>query len=137
MSDERAIINQLERLEIGIRAAEKEIIGMDSNIKMGVINKLVDLEKEIKALESQIKIPEIKITLATSINDLLEESKISVRSGNCLLRANCRTIEDICNMTSDEIANIRNIGAKQHKEIVNLIYENGFELKRGENDGRS
>lgn len=38
---------------------------------------------------------------------------------------------------SDEIANIRNIGAKQHKEIVNLIYENGFELKRGENDGRS
>ena len=29
MSDERAIINQLERLQINIRGAEKEIIGME------------------------------------------------------------------------------------------------------------
>ena len=135
MSDERRIINQLERLQLDIRGAEKEIIGMDSNIKMGVINKLVDLEKEIKALASQINIPEIEITLSTTIHELLEESKISVRSGNCLLRANCNTIEDICNLTSDEILNIRNMGAKQHKEVINLIYSNGFELKRGEENG--
>ena len=46
---------------------------------------------------------------------------LSVRSSNCLKRAQCKTVADILVKTPEEIREIRNLGAKSFNEIVEVV----------------
>lgn len=52
---------------------------------------------------------------------------ISVRSLNCLARANCKTVQDIINKIADgSILKVRNFGLKSYEEVVGLLKNAGF-----------
>jgi DNA-directed RNA polymerase subunit alpha len=62
----------------------------------------------------------------------IEELELSVRSFNCLKRANINTVEELVNKTSDEMMKVRNLGRKSLDEVLAKLKELGLSLR--END---
>ena len=62
----------------------------------------------------------------------IEELELSVRSYNCLRRADIHTVEQLIEKTEDEISKVRNLGKKSLNEIKKRLAEIGLSLKQGE-----
>lgn len=130
MSAEKKIIKELDMVLYALRRAEQNIIGMDVGDKMQTVEKLVALEDAVKDIQTGIVIPPVEITKDTKVSELLDDGLLSIRACNVLMRSGCNTISDICGHTDEEIKNMRNMGAKAYKEVLEFIASNGFEIKR-------
>lgn len=62
----------------------------------------------------------------------IEELELSVRSFNCLKRANINTVEDLVNKTEDDMRKVRNLGNKSLDEITQKLRGYGLELRKTE-----
>lgn len=62
----------------------------------------------------------------------IEELDLSVRSFNCLKRANINTVEDLTNKTEDEMMKVRNLGRKSLDEVIDKLNKLGFSLRSNE-----
>ena len=58
----------------------------------------------------------------------IEELDLSVRSFNCLKRANINTVEDLISKTEDEMMKVRNLGRKSLEEVMNKLEMMGLHL---------
>ena len=58
----------------------------------------------------------------------IEELDLSVRSFNCLKRANINTVEDLISKTEDEMMKVRNLGRKSLEEVINKLAMMGLAL---------
>ncbi len=67
---------------------------------------------------------EIEKALVMSIDEL----ELSVRSYNCLKRANINTVEELCNRTSEDMMKVRNLGRKSLEEVLAKLKELGLSL---------
>ena len=63
----------------------------------------------------------------------IEELDLSVRSFNCLKRANINTVEDLISKTEDEMMKVRNLGRKSLEEVINKLAMMGLSLASDEN----
>ena len=64
----------------------------------------------------------------------IEELDLSVRSFNCLKRANINTVEDLISKTEDEMMKVRNLGRKSLEEVLAKLKELGLELNQSEEE---
>ena len=64
----------------------------------------------------------------------IEELDLSVRSFNCLKRANINTVEDLINKTEDEMMKVRNLGRKSLEEVINKLAMMGLSLADEDNN---
>ena len=64
----------------------------------------------------------------------IEELDLSVRSFNCLKRANIHTVEDLISKTEDEMMKVRNLGRKSLEEVINKLAMMGLHLADEENN---
>lgn len=60
----------------------------------------------------------------------IEELDLSVRSFNCLKRAQINTVEDLINKTEEDMMKVRNLGRKSLDEVVAKLNSLGFDLRR-------
>ena len=58
----------------------------------------------------------------------IEELDLSVRSFNCLKRANINTVEDLVSKTQDEMIKVRNLGRKSLEEVMQKLAALGLSL---------
>ena len=58
----------------------------------------------------------------------IEELDLSVRSFNCLKRANINTVEDLISKTEEEMMKVRNLGRKSLEEVINKLAMMGLSL---------
>ena len=63
----------------------------------------------------------------------IEELDLSVRSFNCLKRANINTVEDLISKTEDEMMKVRNLGRKSLEEVINKLSMMGLSLTDEDN----
>ena len=63
----------------------------------------------------------------------IEELDLSVRSFNCLKRANINTVEDLISKTQDEMIKVRNLGRKSLEEVEHKLAMMGLSLADEEN----
>lgn len=63
----------------------------------------------------------------------IEELDLSVRSFNCLKRANINTIEDLTNKTEEEMIKVRNLGRKSLEEVEHKLAMMGLSLASDDN----
>ena len=77
-----------------------------------------------KATDSKDKMLELTI----------EELDLSVRSVNCLKRANINTVEDLISKTEDEMMKVRNLGRKSLEEVINKLAMMGLSLASEDNN---
>ena len=63
----------------------------------------------------------------------IEELDLSVRSFNCLKRANINTVEDLISKSEDEMIKVRNLGRKSLEEVVHKLAMMGLSLQTDDN----
>jgi DNA-directed RNA polymerase subunit alpha len=63
----------------------------------------------------------------------IEELDLSVRSFNCLKRANINNVEDLISKTEDEMMKVRNLGRKSLEEVINKLAMMGLTLASEDN----
>lgn len=62
----------------------------------------------------------------------IEEMDLTVRSYNCLKRANIHTVEDLTKKTEDDMLKVRNLGRKSLDEVILKLSSYGLSLKEQE-----
>lgn len=105
----------------------EEAVALGSRILIEHFNILTDLSNIAAMTGIMIEKeedPKIK-ALETTIEDL----DFSVRAYNCLKRANINTLQDLLNMSEEEITKIRNLGKKSLKEVMDKVKDLGLILR--------
>ena len=105
----------------------REIISLSAKVVLDHVKMFVDLidsmgdpEILVSATENkQVKVLEMAI----------EDMDLSVRSYNCLKRANINTIEDLTKKSKDDMLKVRNLGLKSLEEVINKLESYGLGLR--------
>ena len=63
----------------------------------------------------------------------IDDMDLSVRSYNCLKRANIHTVEDLISKTEEEMMKVRNLGRKSLEEVINKLAMMGLSLASDDN----
>ena len=63
----------------------------------------------------------------------IDDMDLSVRSYNCLKRANINTVEDLISKTEEEMMKVRNLGRKSLEEVIGKLALMGLSLASEEN----
>ncbi len=105
----------------------KEVTSMSARLLNEHLDLFIDLIENMKGQNFLMAKEEDdqKRILDLSIADL----ELSVRSTNCLKRANINTVGDLTNKTHKELAKVRNLGNKSLEEIIHKIEQLGLSLK--------
>ncbi len=103
-----------EIVSLAAKIMEEHIKMFVSLSELGNIGILVPPEKDQK-----------KLLLEKTIEDM----DLSVRSYNCLKRANIHTVEDLTQKTEDDMLKVRNLGKKSLDEVIFKLESYGFKLK--------
>ena len=82
-----------------------------------------EIEQRKYMMESEEKVVDSKL------EKKIEDLDLSVRSYNCLKRANINTVRELSQKTEEEMMKVRNLGRKSLKEVVQKLREIGLDLK--------
>ena len=108
----------------------REIVSLAGKIIQEHIGLFVDLCEEMsdmnilvsKEEDKQVKVLEMPI----------EEMDLSVRSYNCLKRANINTIDDLIKKSKSDMLKVRNLGLKSIEEVIQKLATYGLSLRSDE-----
>lgn len=108
----------------------REIVALAGKIINEHVNLFVELCENIgdmqimiaKEEDEQVKVLELPI----------EEMDLSVRSYNCLKRANINTIDDLIKKSKGDMLKVRNLGLKSIEEVVAKLQTFGLSLRDDE-----
>ena len=81
--------------------------------------------------EEEATFPEEEEDDSSKVLDMtIEDLDLSVRSFNCLKRANINTVADLAEKTEDDMMKVRNLGRKSLEEVKKKLEELGSTLKQ-------
>lgn len=81
--------------------------------------------------EEEATFPEEEEDDSSKVLDMtIEDLDLSVRSFNCLKRANINTVADLAEKTEDDMMKVRNLGRKSLEEVKKKVEELGLTLKQ-------
>lgn len=107
-----------------------EALSLAAKVMTGHLELFIDLSETTKNTKVMVEKEESKKekVLEMSIEDL----ELSVRSFNCLKRANIATVEDLANKTEADMMKVRNLGKKSLDEVTNKLHALGLDFAREE-----
>ncbi len=108
----------------------KEIISLAAKIMQDHIGLFVNLSEFIKGMDILVKTEDDKQQQILKM--AIEEMDLSVRSYNCLKRANIHTVEDLTKKTEEDMLKVRNLGRKSLEEVIHKLESYGFALREQE-----
>jgi len=108
----------------------KEIVSLAAKIMQDHISLFVDLSDTIRDMDILVKNEDDK--QARILAMAIEDMDLSVRSYNCLKRANIHTVEDLTKKTEDEMLKVRNLGRKSLDEVILKLQSYGLSLSNKE-----
>ena len=105
-----------------------EALSLAAKVMTGHLELFIDLSEATKNTKVMVEKEESKKekVLEMSIEDL----ELSVRSFNCLKRANIATVEDLANKTEADMMKVRNLGKKSLDEVTNKLHALGLDFAR-------
>lgn len=72
---------------------------------------------------------DVNLTKQEIIDTPVIKMGLSNRAFTCLANGGIKTLKELTEMTSDEIAHIRNLGNKSFQEVIDKMKEYGFQPK--------
>ena len=106
----------------------KEIISLAAQI----LSEHINLFSLSNVLEDTILKPS-QAGIETKIREMnIEDMDLSVRSYNCLKRANIHTVDDLTKKTVDDMLKVRNLGRKSLDEVIAKLNSYGLSLTEKE-----
>lgn len=107
--------------------APDEAVSLAAKVLSEHLKSFIDLSEKAKNAEVIVE-PDADDT--KKVMDMsIDELELSVRSFNCLMRANIKTVEELTNKTADEMMKVRNLGRKSLDEVLAKLKELGLSLK--------
>lgn len=110
--------------------APYEALSLAAKVMTGHLELFIDLSEAAKNTQVMIEKEENKKEKVLEMT--IEDLELSVRSFNCLKRANISTVEDIIKMTESELMKVRNLGKKSLDEVTFKIHSLGLEFAKEE-----
>ncbi len=81
-------------------------------------------------MEEEASFPEEEEDQSSKVLDMnIEDLDLSVRSFNCLKRANINTVADLAEKTEEDMMKVRNLGRKSLEEVKKKLEELGLALR--------
>ena len=107
-----------------------EAVSLAAKVLSEHLKLFIDLSENAKAAEVMIEKEDDEKEKVLEMN--IDELELSVRSYNCLKRANINTVEELCNKTSEDMMKVRNLGRKSLEEVLEKLRELGLQLNSGD-----
>ena len=107
-----------------------EAISLAAKILNDHLALFIDLSDNAK--NTEIMVEKGEDTKEKVLEMTIEELDLSVRSYNCLKRANINNVDDLTNKTEEEMMKVRNLGRKSLDEVLGKLQELGLSLKKSE-----
>lgn len=82
--------------------------------------------------EETVVVPEVESDTPNAMDMTIEDLDLSVRSYNCLKRANIHTVADLTQKTEEDMMKVRNLGRKSLEEVKKKLVELGWNLAEKE-----
>ena len=107
-----------------------EALSLAAKVMVGHLELFIDLSETTKNTQVMVEKEESKKekVLEMSIEDL----ELSVRSYNCLKRANISTVEDLISKSETEMMKVRNLGKKSFDEVTAKLHSLGLDFAQEE-----
>lgn len=106
----------------------KDAVSLAAKILNEHLNLFVDLSEETGNVE--IMIVKDNDSNKQTLEMTVEELDLSVRSFNCLKRANIHKVGDLIEKTEDEMMKVRNLGKKSLDEVIQKLAQFGLSLRQ-------
>jgi DNA-directed RNA polymerase subunit alpha len=107
-----------------------EALSLAAKVMTGHLDLFIDLSEATKNTQVMIEKEEFKKEKVLEM--AIEELELSVRSFNCLKRANISTVEDLTNKTEADMMKVRNLGKKSLDEVTNKLHSLGLDFAKDE-----
>ena len=107
-----------------------EAVSLAAKVLSEHLSLFIDLSESAKLVDVMVEKDEDEIEKAIVMN--IDELELSVRSYNCLKRANINTVGELINKSEDDMMKVRNLGRKSLDEVINKLKELGLSLKSGD-----
>lgn len=121
----------LDKLILEVRTngaiSAREIVALAGKIVYEHINLFTEMSDTFSDLNVLISKDEDITTKVLSLP--IEDMDFSVRSYNCLKRANINTVEDLVNKSKSDMLKVRNLGLKSIEEVVQKLETYGLSLR--------
>ena len=128
-ADRELFTDRLVQLGLGLENRMKQPVGLLSGGQRQALTllmatlvtpKLLLLDEHTAALDPATADKVLELTI--------EELDLSVRSFNCLKRANINNVEDLISRTGEDMMKVRNMGRKSLEEVQNKLAMMGLSL---------
>ena len=107
-----------------------EALSLAAKVMTGHLELFIDLSEATRNTQVMIEKEEFKKEKVLEM--AIEELELSVRSFNCLKRANISTVEDLTNKTEADMMKVRNLGKKSLDEVTNKLHSLGLDFAKEE-----
>lgn len=104
----------------------KEAVSLGAKVLNEHLSLFIELSEE--GYTEQIMIEKDDKGKEKILEMTIEELDLSVRSFNCLKRAEINTVEDLVNKSEEEMMKVRNLGRKSLEEVIAKLKSLGFDL---------
>ncbi|MDR0856627.1 MAG: DNA-directed RNA polymerase subunit alpha [Clostridiales bacterium] len=105
----------------------KEVVSLAAKVVEDHIRLFVDLSESVASGGSIVKDPTPGTTRPVMEMNI-EELELSVRSFNCLKRANINTVEQLTRRSEEDMLKVRNLGRKSLDEVIEKLRRLGVDL---------
>ena len=109
-----------------------EGVSIGAKIMQEHLNLFIGLGKDMDNMEFMIERDVDRKEKALEMT--IEELELSVRSFNCLKRANINTVDELIKKSEAEMMKVRNLGMKSLVEVKNKLSELGLELRSNDDN---
>ena len=103
-----------------------EALSLAAKVMTGHLELFIDLPETTKNTQVMIEKEESKKEKVLEMS--IEELELSVRSYNCLKRANISTVEDLISKSESEMMKVRNLGKKSFDEVTAKLHSLGLDF---------
>ena len=107
-----------------------EALSLAAKVMTGHLDLFIDLSEATRNTQVMIEKEESKKEKVLEMS--IEELELSVRSYNCLRRANIATVEDLISKSETEMMKVRNLGKKSFDEVTAKLHSLGLDFAQDE-----
>ncbi len=107
-----------------------EALSLAAKVMTGHLELFIDLSETTKNTQVMVEKEESKKEKVLEMS--IEELELSVRSYNCLKRANISTVEDLISRSESEMMKVRNLGKKSFDEVTAKLHSLGLDFAQEE-----
>lgn len=103
-----------------------EALSLAAKVMTGHLELFIDLSETTRNTQVMVEKEESKKEKVLEMS--IEELELSVRSYNCLKRANISTVEDLISKSETEMMKVRNLGKKSFDEVTAKLHSLGLDF---------